>query len=240
MWDGLTDFVAMLLGKPRLYRSADPLAACNLAYIKDGDELGWHFDSSDFSVTLQIQAPEDGGQIGVVGFIARVGRLAVLLGGEGMDQADLEAGLSEGALDGSMVFAGAFDGDDEIAELVLDHGLAKAIDGGLEVAAAVGQGGGLDQDAAIEVGQEVTGACLGAVHGDDAEVLRPDGLNAWAEQAVGLVQNQGLVGFAGASGSRTRHGIFLSVARVKQSLKPKGRTGGGKKSLFQRTPIPRC
>jgi len=34
---------------------------------------------------------------------------------------------------------------------------------------------------------------LGAVHGDDAEVLRPDGLNAWAEQAVGLVQNQGLV-----------------------------------------------
>ena len=93
---------------------------------------------------------------------------------------------------------------------------------------------------AVASGYNDCGECrLGAVHGDDAEVLRPDGLNAWAEQAVGLVQNQGLVGFAGASGSRTRHGIFLSVARVKQSLKPKGRTGGGKKSLFQRTPIPR-
>jgi hypothetical protein len=62
LWDGLTDFVGALLGKPRLYRSADPLAACNLAYIKGGDELGWHFDSSEFSVTLQIQAPEGGGR----------------------------------------------------------------------------------------------------------------------------------------------------------------------------------
>jgi hypothetical protein len=59
--DFLTDFVAAVLEIDRLYRSADPLAACNLAFIKAGNELGWHFDSSEFSVTLQIQAPEDGG-----------------------------------------------------------------------------------------------------------------------------------------------------------------------------------
>ena len=61
-WGGLTTFLAAILEKPRLYCGADPLAACNLAYIGPGDELGWHFDSSEFSVTLQIQAPEDGGE----------------------------------------------------------------------------------------------------------------------------------------------------------------------------------
>ena len=66
--DELTNFIADVMGKTTLYRSADPLAACNLAYIKDGDELGWHFDSSEFSVTLQIQAPETGGVFEFVPF----------------------------------------------------------------------------------------------------------------------------------------------------------------------------
>lgn len=60
-WANLTAFIGAVLGKSSFYRSADPLAACNLAYIGDGQELGWHFDSSEFSVTLQIQAPEEGG-----------------------------------------------------------------------------------------------------------------------------------------------------------------------------------
>ena len=38
--------------------------------------------------------PPDGGQVGVVGLVAGVGGLAVLLGGEGMDQSGLEAGLA--------------------------------------------------------------------------------------------------------------------------------------------------
>jgi hypothetical protein len=33
---------------------------------------------------------EDGGEIGVVGFVVGVGGLAILLGGEGMDETDLE------------------------------------------------------------------------------------------------------------------------------------------------------
>ncbi len=59
--EDLTTFIGAVLSKERFYRSADPLAACNLAYIGEGQELGWHFDSSESSVTLQIQAPREGG-----------------------------------------------------------------------------------------------------------------------------------------------------------------------------------
>lgn len=61
-WDGLTDFIAAVLGKPRLYRSEDPIGACSVAFTEPGGELGWHFDTSEFSVTLQLQAPEAGGE----------------------------------------------------------------------------------------------------------------------------------------------------------------------------------
>jgi hypothetical protein len=44
--DDLTGFIAAVLGKPVLYRSADPLDALEIAIFDDGDELGWHFDSA--------------------------------------------------------------------------------------------------------------------------------------------------------------------------------------------------
>ncbi len=135
---------------------------------------------------------EDGGQVGVVGFVAGVGGLAILLGGEGMDEARLVAGLAKGELDGPMVFAGALDGDHDVLEVVLERGLAEAIDGGLKVAAAVGQGRGFQQHAAVEVGQEVPGARFGAVDGDDAEVFGSDLLNAGHELPAGLLQDEAL------------------------------------------------
>jgi len=49
--DDLTAFIAAVLGKRVLYRSADPLDALEIAIFGDGDELGWHFDNSEFSVT---------------------------------------------------------------------------------------------------------------------------------------------------------------------------------------------
>jgi hypothetical protein len=97
----------------------------------------------------------DGGQVGVVGLVAEIGRLALLLGSEGMDQARVEAGLAEGQLHRPMILAGAFDGDDDILEIVLAHGLANTVDGGLEVAAVVVHGGGFEERPAIEVGEEV-------------------------------------------------------------------------------------
>jgi len=59
--DELTTFVATVLGKPVLYRSADPLDALEIAIFGDGDELGWHFDNSEFSVTVMYQQPDAGG-----------------------------------------------------------------------------------------------------------------------------------------------------------------------------------
>ena len=59
--DDLTGFIAAVLGKDALYRSADPLDALEIAIFGDGDELGWHFDNSEFSVTVMYQQAEGGG-----------------------------------------------------------------------------------------------------------------------------------------------------------------------------------
>ena len=54
-------FVAAALEKDVLHRSADPLDGVNMTVYEEGDELGWHFDQSEFSVTLMIQRSHDGG-----------------------------------------------------------------------------------------------------------------------------------------------------------------------------------
>jgi hypothetical protein len=59
--DDLTTFIAAVLGKPVLYRSADPLDALQITAFHQGQELGWHFDRSEFSVTVMYQQAEKGG-----------------------------------------------------------------------------------------------------------------------------------------------------------------------------------
>ena len=54
-------FVAAALSKPILYRSVDPLDALDISMFDPGQELGWHFDNSDFSITLMLQPAEAGG-----------------------------------------------------------------------------------------------------------------------------------------------------------------------------------
>ena len=61
LWDPLKDFIGAVLGKTRLHRFADPLGACSVNVFVDGGEHGWHFDESEFTVTLMLQAPESGG-----------------------------------------------------------------------------------------------------------------------------------------------------------------------------------
>lgn len=60
-WDDLLDLLSRLLGRSPLYRYADPLGALNLAVMTDGDVLGWHYDQTDFVVSLAIQSSESGG-----------------------------------------------------------------------------------------------------------------------------------------------------------------------------------
>jgi hypothetical protein len=60
-WDGLLAFLGASLGKDRLYRYADPLGALNIASMGEGEHLLWHFDQTDFVVSILLQDCERGG-----------------------------------------------------------------------------------------------------------------------------------------------------------------------------------
>ena len=59
--DDLTRFIAAVLGMEELHRSADTLDAVMIAIFDEGDELGWHFDRSEFAVTVMYQDATGGG-----------------------------------------------------------------------------------------------------------------------------------------------------------------------------------
>lgn len=59
--DEMTQFVTAALGLDELYRDADPAGALSYAIFERGDELGWHFDRSEFAVTLMLQPATAGG-----------------------------------------------------------------------------------------------------------------------------------------------------------------------------------
>ena len=60
-WEALTEFVAKVQGKTRLYRFADEFQALNIIALGDGDQDIWHFDDNECTVTLLLQEPEAGG-----------------------------------------------------------------------------------------------------------------------------------------------------------------------------------
>jgi|TARA_B100000959_G_scaffold114486_1_gene120639 hypothetical protein len=60
-WDPLKDFIAAILGKEPFFRFADPLGACSINVFVDGGRHGWHFDESEFTITLMLQQPDEGG-----------------------------------------------------------------------------------------------------------------------------------------------------------------------------------
>jgi len=64
-WDALMGFVGAILERGPLHRYADPLGALNLAVMAAGDELQWHYDQTDFVVSLAIRPAEQGGDFEV-------------------------------------------------------------------------------------------------------------------------------------------------------------------------------
>jgi hypothetical protein len=68
-WDGLMEFVGEVLERRPLYRYADPLGALNLTCMEEGHVQGWHFDSTDFVVSIALQASESGGEFECAPFI---------------------------------------------------------------------------------------------------------------------------------------------------------------------------
>ena len=64
-WNPFMRFIEAVLERGVLYRYADPLGALNLAVMGDGDELQWHFDMTDFVVSLAVQDADEGGDFEV-------------------------------------------------------------------------------------------------------------------------------------------------------------------------------
>jgi hypothetical protein len=60
-WDPLRHFVATVLDRGPIYHYADPFGALNLAVMREGDELQWHFDQTDFVVSLALCPAAAGG-----------------------------------------------------------------------------------------------------------------------------------------------------------------------------------
>ena len=60
-WPPFARFLAALMDLPALYPMDDPLAGVNVMGYGAGQALNWHFDRSEFTTTLLLQAPEDGG-----------------------------------------------------------------------------------------------------------------------------------------------------------------------------------
>jgi hypothetical protein len=86
----LLAFLEDVLDRGTLHRYADPCGALNLAVMGDGDELQWHFDQTDFVVSLAIQAAVRGGDFDVVprirsGDDERYDAVARVLGGDHAD-----------------------------------------------------------------------------------------------------------------------------------------------------------
>ena len=61
-WPPLAAFLAATMGMAKLYAMADPLACVNVLTTRAGEALNWHFDRSEFTVTMLLQASESGGE----------------------------------------------------------------------------------------------------------------------------------------------------------------------------------
>jgi len=61
-WKPFARFLAAAMDKPTLHIMADPLAALNAMSYREGQLLNWYFDRSEFTTTLLLQAPEEGGE----------------------------------------------------------------------------------------------------------------------------------------------------------------------------------
>ena len=72
-WDPMKDLIEAMLDRGPLFRYADPFGALNLAVMGEGDLLQWHFDQTDFVVSLAIQSAESGGDFEVVPRLRRAG-----------------------------------------------------------------------------------------------------------------------------------------------------------------------
>ena len=56
------EFITTIVGEPVRYEYADPISSIKVYCGDEGQEMGWHFDNSEFAITLLLWAPQSGGQ----------------------------------------------------------------------------------------------------------------------------------------------------------------------------------
>ncbi len=61
-WSHFVTFLAATMGKDALFPARDDLARVNVMSYREGEALNWHFDRSEFTTTLLLQAPAAGGE----------------------------------------------------------------------------------------------------------------------------------------------------------------------------------
>ncbi|MGU7781993.1 HalD/BesD family halogenase [Burkholderia sp. PU8-34] len=61
-YEPLVRFLAATMRKENLYLMDDPLAKINVMSYREGEALNWHFDRSEFTTTLLLQEPMQGGE----------------------------------------------------------------------------------------------------------------------------------------------------------------------------------
>ena len=62
-WQPFADFLAATMGKAALYCMDDPMARVNVQASRAGEALNWHFDRSEFTTTILLQAALSGGEL---------------------------------------------------------------------------------------------------------------------------------------------------------------------------------
>jgi hypothetical protein len=62
-YEPMLRFLAAVMGKTRLHVMQDPLARTNVMAYRAGEALNWHFDRSEFTTTLLLQASKRGGDL---------------------------------------------------------------------------------------------------------------------------------------------------------------------------------
>lgn len=82
--DELLSFIRACLGVAKLYRYADPFGALNVSIMRHGDVLDWHFDMTDFVVSIALQSSSSGGDFENASRIRDAGEdaIAKLLAGD--------------------------------------------------------------------------------------------------------------------------------------------------------------
>ena len=60
-WPPFIVFLAAAMQLDTLYPMRDALARVNVMAYREGEQLNWHFDRSEFTTTLLLQAPDEGG-----------------------------------------------------------------------------------------------------------------------------------------------------------------------------------